>query len=235
MTKSLKRGQDHATFNTMVASNTYQKALQLIEQNGFLLTFPQANQTTPQSIWSLLYPHTPLRWEWNDDADNRVVNLWQIREQLARSREVVYGKFYQGRATFFSKKTFTQLLALKAPWEYSFPNSISHEIVNALEMDSPLSTKQLKEITGLKGKMLEGTFQKGLRDLWENLLIVGMGEIDDGAFPSLAHAATQVVFEDLWQEAQLLDPVDAMIELTELKDFDTLERSMLRSKFWRHP
>lgn len=219
----------------MVANNTYQKAIQLIEQNGFLLVFPQANKATPQSLWSLLHPNTPLRWEWSNDADNRVANLWHIREQLARSREVVYGKFYQGRATFFSQKTFTHLLALKAPWEYSFSNPISSEILNALETDSPLSTKQLKEITGLKGKMLESTFHKALRDLWENLLIVGIGEVDDGAFPSLAHAATQVIFEELWQKAQQIEPVDAMIEIVELKDFDTLDRSMLRSKFWRHP
>ena len=32
--------------------------------------------------------------------------------------------------------------------------------------------------------------------LWSRLLIVG--EVDDGAFPSLAVGATELVFEDLW-------------------------------------
>lgn len=211
------------------------KSKNLVDEHGFLLLFPQANQQTPQSIWSLLYPSIPLRWEWDDSADNRIVQLWQVREELARSRDVIYGKFYQGRATFFSRKVFTCLLALKGPWDFSFPNPISRQVLEALEMDSPLSTKQLKEVTGLKGKLLEGTFHKALRDLWENFLVVGLGEIDDGAFPSLAHASTHVVFEDLWQEAQSMDPADAMISLLDLKDFETLDRSILRTKFWRHP
>lgn len=217
----------------MVQSPLFQKSKRLIDENGFLLVFPQANREEPQSIWSLLYPGVPLRWEWDDSADSRVVQLWQLREELARSREVVYGKFYQGRATFFSRKVFTNLLALKGPWDFPFPNPISREILEALKMDSPLSTKQLKEVTGLKGKMLESTFHKSLRDLWENFLIVGLGEIDDGAFPSLAHASTEVVFEELWQEAKSIDPVDAMIFMLDLRAFETLDRSILRVKFWR--
>lgn len=205
----------------------------MIEKHGFLLVFPQGNRDVPQSLWSLLYPGSPLVWEWDESADNRVVGLWQVREQLARSRDVVYGKFYQGRATFFSKKVFQNILAVKGSWDFNFPNRVSKEILDALEMDSPLSTKQLRGTTGLQGKMLKSSFHKALRDLWENFLIVGLGEIDDGAFPSLAHAATQVVFEDLWREAQELNPVDAMISLTDLKDFDSLERSLLRTKHWR--
>lgn len=210
--------------------NNYKKAQNLIERHGFLLVFPQGNREVPQSLWSLLYPGIPLVWEWDDSADNRVGELWRVREQLARSRDVVYGKFYQGRATFFSKNVFKNLLAVKGPWDFGFPNRISKEILEALEIDSPLSTKQLKQITGLQGKMLEGTYHKALRDLWENFLVVGLGEIDDGAFPSLAHAATQVVFEDLWREAQEIDPGDAVISLTDLRDFDSVERFVLRKK-----
>lgn len=218
----------------MSHSSTYKKAQYLIEQHGFLLVFPQGNKDVPQSLWSLLYPGSPLVWEWdNETADNRVVELWHVREQLARSRDVVYGKFYQGRATFFSKNVFKNLLAVKGSWDFEFSNRDSKEVLETLEMNSPLSTKQLKQITGLQGKMLKNSFHKALRDLWENFLIVGLGEIDDGAFPSLAHAATQVVFEDLWSEAQNLDPLDAMMFLTDLKDFESLERSLLRVKFWR--
>lgn len=209
------------------------KCRDLINQEGFLLVFPQANKTSPQSLWSLLYPNSPLRWEWNETADSRVVQLWQVREELARSREVIYGKFYQGRATFFSQDAFTYLLAAKGPWENSTQNPASRQILDCLNLDSPLSTKQLKEATGLKGRFLESTFHGALRELWEKFLVVGLGEIDDGAFPSLAHASTQVVFEELWKKAQEIDPVDAMITLLELKEYDTLDRSLLRHKFWR--
>ena len=41
-----------------------------------------------------------------------------------------------------------------------------------------------------------------MKELWSTLAIVGVGEVEDGAFPSLAHAATDVVFEDLCREAE---------------------------------
>lgn len=217
----------------MTRLNIYKKSRNLIEEHGFLLVFPQGNKENPQSLWSLLYPGSPLVWEWDDSADNRVVQLWRVREHLAQSKDVIYGKYYQGRATFFSKKVFRFLLAAKGSWEFNFPNPMSKEILQALEMDSPLSTKQLKRITGLQGKMLESTYHKALRDLWENFLIVSLGEIDDGAFPSLAHAATQIVFEELWLEAQSIDPLDAMLALTDLNDWETFERVMLTPKPWR--
>lgn len=217
----------------MPHNSTYSKAVRLIDQHGFLLVFPQAHKSSPQNLWHLLYPSAPFLWGWDDSADNRVADLWHLREELARSRDVVYGKFYQGRATFFSKAIFKKLLAAKGPWDHEFADRTSQEILETLEMDSPLSTKQLKHMTGLQGKMLEGAFHRALRDLWENFLIVGLGEIEDGAFPSLAYAATRVAFEDLWNEALQIDPGDAMISLTELKDFESLERSVLRTKFWR--
>jgi hypothetical protein len=33
-------------------------------------------------------------------------------------------------------------------------------------------------------------------------LIVGFGEVDDGAFPSLAVGATELLYDDLWRQAE---------------------------------
>ncbi len=41
-----------------------------------------------------------------------------------------------------------------------------------------------------------------MKTLWRTFAVVGVGEIDDGAFPSLAHAATRVIFEDLCVAAE---------------------------------
>ena len=49
---------------------------------------------------------------------------------------------------------------------------------------------------------MESTYSKATQELWRRLLIVGHGEIDDGAFPSLAMGSTQLMFEDLWQAAR---------------------------------
>jgi hypothetical protein len=43
-----------------------------------------------------------------------------------------------------------------------------------------------------------------MKDLFGRLLIVGFGEVEDGAFPSLAVGATQHIYEDLWIEASTL-------------------------------
>lgn len=206
----------------------FNKSVQWINKKGFLLVFPQGNKDRPQSLWSLLYPHSPLRWEWNEYADDRVVKLWHVREQLARSKEVVYGKFYGGRATFFSRDVFKNLLAILQPWTNSPSNLVSRECLDSLEIDSPLSTKQLRSLTGMKGRLLEGAFKKAMQELWSRLLIVGLGEIDDGAFPSLAHGATRTVFEDLWMEAQEIDPIEALLRLLELEDYEALENKIIK-------
>lgn len=213
----------------------FEKAVQAINTKGFLLLFPINNSTTPDSLWYNLFPKTKMRWEWDESADNRVVQLWHLSRLLAQSKDVVYGKYYQGRATFFSKDVFSDLLALRGTAQYQSPNPESRKILELLEMDSPLSTKQLKEFAELKGKMLEPIYTKAVRDLWENLAIVGLGEIEDGAFPSLAHAASRTAFEELVLESKNVDIADAWIRLCDLPDFDSLERNLLRPKDWRTP
>lgn len=74
-------------------------------------------------------------------------------------------------------------------------------ILDTLEEDSPLSTKQLKMMTDLRGKDNEPIYNKSLKELFKRFLIVGYGEVDDGAFPSLAVAATKSIYEDLWLKA----------------------------------
>ncbi len=212
-----------------------QKAIQAINKKGFLLLFPIDNSKSPDSLWYNLFPKTTMRWEWDDSADNRVVQLWQLSRELAKSKAVIYGKYYQGRATLFSKDAFRDLLAIKGTSQYQSTLAESRKILELLEMDSPLSTKQLKELSELKGKLLEPIYAKAMRDLWENLAIVGLGEIDDGAFPSLAHAATRTAFEDLLMESEQIEISDAWIRICDLPDFEMLERSFLRPKFSRKP
>jgi hypothetical protein len=41
-----------------------------------------------------------------------------------------------------------------------------------------------------------------MKDLFTRFLIVGFGEVEDGAFPSLAVGATELLYDDLWREAE---------------------------------
>lgn len=176
------------------------KAIEAINKKHILLVFPIKAQKEPGSIWNELYPRTKMRWEWDEHGDHKVFDLWMMREQLSRSRKVIYAKWYQGRATFFSKECFVHLLAyLRSEKPLG---SESQRILDILEQDSPLSTKQIKEFADLQGKWMEASYNRAMKPLWNRLLISAFGEIEDSSFPSLAIGASQNLFEDLWLEAQ---------------------------------
>lgn len=184
------------------------KAINAINRRGALLVFPVQNQQEPPSLWGELFPKHRMRWEWDDSGDSRVADLWHLREQLSRSNKVVYSKWYRGRATFFSRELFVLILALFAKTQGLAKGSLS--LLQALEEESPLSTKALKKKTKLQGQALEGTYHKALKPLWMRGLIVGYGEVDEGAFPSLAIGSTQLLFEELWTEAQSIKTTTAI-------------------------
>ena len=90
---------------------TRKKAIKLIDQNGILLVFPINNKKEPRSLWSGFFPSRKLVWEWDQEGDAAVHKMWSLMKDLSECREVVYSKWYQGRATFFSKQVFVAMLA----------------------------------------------------------------------------------------------------------------------------
>ena len=186
-------------------------AISAIERHGALLVYPMANRKEPHSLWSVLYPGATMRWAWDDGADARVVSLWHLRAELAESRAVVYGKWYKGRAVFFSHELFVALLALFR----GLPDVLSQDardILRMLEEDSPQSSKALRKNAGLSGRHHERLWTRAMTALWERLWIVGTGEVEDGAFPSLSVGATRWIFEQHW-EAAAVGPTDAQRRL----------------------
>jgi hypothetical protein len=83
-----------------------------------------------------------------------------------------------------------------------------------LEESSPQSTKVVRREAGLRGKQGERVWQRSLNELWAALLLVGTGEVDDGAFPSLEIGATRLIFEELWDEAAAMDREKAVSDVT---------------------
>lgn len=194
-------------------SRLSQKAIDAINRHGALLVYPIKNKKEPQSLWSALFPRTEMVWAWDENADNKVAQLWHLREELSRSGEVVYAKWYQGRATFFSKDVFVALLAWLKPQRALSSNA--RNILDVLEQDSPISTKEIKSAVDLQGRSLEGFYNKAMKELWNHLLILGYGEVEDSSFPSLAVGATKLVFEDLWRQAQEWSPEEGKAFLAE--------------------
>ncbi len=196
----------------MTSGVSLKKAVSFIENRGILLVYPLDNRKAPHSLWSEFFPKREMRWEWDTAGDDRVASLWRLREELSRSGKVVYAKWFRGRATFFSREVYTDLLAALGGtrMERSELTFEARTLLEALESDSPLSTKQLKAATDLRGKFHERTYEKAMRELWRRLLIVGFGELDDGAFPSLQVGAARNLFEDLWDKAKKADPEAAL-------------------------
>jgi len=129
-----------------------------------------------------------------------VARLWHLREELARSEDVVYAKWFRGRATFFARPVFRGMLASLAR-EADLRAGLSRgaaALLELLEDNSPQSTKELRANAELQGRANEAAYTRALKELWSRLLVVGVGEVEDGAFPSLNMSATRLRFEDLW-------------------------------------
>src|SRR4051794_5592646 len=86
------------------------RAIKSIDQRGVLLVYPIQNRKEPLSLWSELFPRSKMVWDWGDESHNKIADVWHLREELSRSRKVVYSKWYQGRATLFSFEVFVNLL-----------------------------------------------------------------------------------------------------------------------------
>lgn len=176
------------------------KARNAIDRVGIALVYPLPNRPEIPSLWSELYPRSRMNWSWDADADPRVAEVWHLRERLARSHDVAYAKWFRGRATFFSLPVFTALLGRIARRGDPFAGlpRAANDILDLLRDRSPLSTKEVRAGTDMRGKENEAMFTHAMKSLWSKLLIVGTGEVPDGAFPSLAFGATELLFEDEW-------------------------------------
>jgi len=190
-------------------------AIKRINERGVLLVFPVDNRPLPLSLWSEFFPKTRMVWDWNDDAAGEVHDMWGLMKRLSDCREVVYSKWYQGRATFFSRELFVAMLCLRHR-QFDSRRRLSpaaRDLFEVLENNSPLSTRKLKELTDLQGKLHESEYSRAMKDLFSSLQIVGFGEVDDGAFPSLAVGATALLYDDLCREAENLSLRKAQVTL----------------------
>jgi hypothetical protein len=195
----------------MAKKPSVRDALQFISARKVVLTFPESNHHDPASLWTCFHPRKKMRWEWDSQGDASVADLWIFREQLSRSGRTAYAKWYRGKATFIDREFLPYLLSALGiqDSENRSLNALSRtarQILETLQENSPLSTKELKKIVGLRGRDFEAEYHRALRELWTRLWIVGWGEKDDGAFPSLNMASTRLMFENEWKVARELNP-----------------------------
>ena len=203
---------------------TLANAVSLINEQGALLVFPIKGKDSVPSLWKCLYPRSVMKWDWSEEGDDRVANLWHLRAALSDSRKVVYTKWYQNRATFFSFELFTAMLWLATSLSERNKELLpeARDLLEVLEDDSPIATKQLRQLADLQGKANETAFNRGMRQLWNRLLVVGYGEIDEGGFPSLAVGSSRLLFEDLWDQSLDMSEVEREEVITKTLSKDSV-------------
>ena len=156
-----------------------ERARNAIDDAGIALVYPVPNHPAFPSLWSALYPKSKMEWAWDWDADPRVAEVWHLRERLAHSHEVAYAKWFRGRATFFSLPVFTAIHGriAKAGDPFADLPHAANDILDLLRGRSPLSTKEVRAGTDLRGKDNERVFTHAMKALWSKLLIVGTGSV----------------------------------------------------------
>lgn len=186
-------------------------AISKIKKRGVLLVFPLNNQKEPASLWSEFHPRKKMNWVWDETGSDNVAEMWWLMKKLSSNPQVVYSKWYRGRATFFSQELFTALLCLSKKFfeDHSRLSRTARLILDTLESDSPISTRELKKICDLQGKDNARFYNRAMKELFTEFLIVGFGEVDDGAFPSLAVGSTRTLFENLVLASHKLKAKDA--------------------------
>ena len=76
----------------------FKKAVQAINKKHIVLVYPLKTNAELPSLWSTLYPKSKMRWDWSEEADQRVVDTWHLKDELSQSDHVVYSKWFRGTA-----------------------------------------------------------------------------------------------------------------------------------------
>ncbi len=193
------------------------EAIRSINKHGVCLVYPLKGKDPLPSLWSDFFPRSNMDWAWDEEADERVNDLWILMKELSTSRKVVYSKWFRDRGTFFSQDIFVAYLAYLRQYGQLQHNLFPEArlVFQALSENSPLSTKELKKATELEGAFFKSTYSKALRVLYRRGLIVSYGEQYDGVFPSACMGATSLIFEELWKKSQQnpsVEPIERLIK-----------------------
>lgn len=178
---------------------TLKGALEHVEKVGRVAIFPEKNKKKSSiiSLWELFFPRTKMKWEWDDSADNRVVKLWWLKNEIAQTQKVLYGRFFGNRPILVSKNEARRTMA---GLERKPLSSLAREILSRLEDNSPQTKRMIgKSLRDDGWEITKGDFERALLSLQKQFLIVNLGdsEREKGPMPSTEYAALSLVFPDL--------------------------------------
>lgn len=182
-----------------VSKKLFEKVLSLINEHQIVYVYPHKSKEEV-SIFRLLYPKKEFRWDWSEAADPKLVELWWLKDDLARSKKVVYGRFFKAKPCFVSIKKF-QLLLKNTLVNIDQLNALETFIYELLLENSPQSTRMIKKVYRKLGVEVytRTEWNKAFLGLQKKLLICNLGdsEREHSPMPSTEYAAVEHVFENL--------------------------------------
>lgn len=135
---------------------SYQELINWINEVGFLPLF--RNEIEGFSVEE----HTSPRFWWTGDKEQ---DPWEWREIIARTGMVAYGKFFNKKAGFISKKWFPYFANYRrqgydfdSRWEDELASIRCKKIMDQFEQEKELYSFELKKATGF-GKNGEKNFE----------------------------------------------------------------------------
>ena len=185
----------------MALSQQIIKALKLINEFKILYVFPAKNKkTTSESLWNLLHPRSIFSWKWDETADPKVVRLWWLKDELARSQKALYGRFFSNQPCFVSLDH-----AMKNKWgdqnsdDFEGNNdSLEKAILDSLASNSPQTKRMLKKIIQVDIEAhTKYEWNKAFEKLQRKKLICNLGdsERENSFMPSTEYGFIPTIFE----------------------------------------
>lgn len=173
--------------------NRIQKCLSFINEQGVVSVFP-AKSSMP-SLWKFLHPRSKFSWVWDENGDDKVAKLWWLKNEIAASRKVLYGRFFSNQPVFVSLK---QAKALQKKVQKKPLTELEQHILESLELNSPQTLRILKREAKRQGmEYLRSQWHQALLTLQKQFLISSLGDSvrEKGPMPSTEYTSALHFFD----------------------------------------
>ncbi len=174
-------------------SDLVKKCVDYIKSVGVVSVFP--GKSSLPSLWKFLHPRSKFSWVWDEHGDSKVVKLWWLKNEIAASKKVLYGRFFSNQPVFVSIKKAKEL---KSKIIGKNQSTLEKYIMENLDLNSPQTLRMLKKQARLdRVEFLRSDWHRALISLQKQFLISSLGDStrESGPMPSTEYVSMQHFFD----------------------------------------
>jgi len=176
-------------------SQRLRSCLEFIQREGVVSVFPAKGKRALPSLFRFLHPRSSFSWVWDENGDDKVVKLWWLKNEIAASKKVLYGRFFTNQPVFVA---FARAKELRAQVQRVPLGELDRYVLELLEQNSPQTLRMMKRQARLEGRdFLRSEWQKSLLKLQKQFLICSLGDStrESGPMPSTEYVALEHFFD----------------------------------------